>query len=302
MADLLGYPLYVPVDGVYTAQNLRQPFASMTHEGVVGLNDMLVVPKGGSVANPDAGGGARDRSVDVLTGSAWVKGDDSADQGYYFHRMQETVVNVPLAANATGGNRKDAVVLRVYDSPDNQTTLEAVTGPTGGGNPTIPSTGLLLAYVTVANADTQIVASEVSDQRTYHRAHVYFVASTGGPTITTTMSDIVTATFTLDSDALIRCRAQVGFANSGGTGNRVIARLRKTSGTAATIRPGAWAQMAASGSPADNWHYSMQGSTRLLAGTHTVALQAMKDTSSGTITASSSQNSENPTWLEVEVA
>lgn len=152
-------------------------------EGVVANTDYptpLKVTQRGAGAN---------MSVDVASGPGWVKGDASARSGLY-HVHNQGVVNVPVAANASGSPRIDQIVLHIYDTVDiagsgtDTPALEIVQGTaTGGatldnrsGAAALPANAIRLADVLVANGAASILDASIRDRRPW--AHgAYFVSN-----------------------------------------------------------------------------------------------------------------------------
>lgn len=169
MAELANKPLWLPISGTYSLRHFRLPPMDFLVEGVVRPNDFLVVPKGGTAANPDAGGASRDLSVDILLpGAAWIQGDDTPDeQGMY--RVWESGtsrsrinLSIPAATGSSAVSR--AVILRV-DEAQQKVFPEVVSG-VGTAEPVIPNNAIYLARVALANSsDTVISGSDVTDKR-----------------------------------------------------------------------------------------------------------------------------------------
>lgn len=116
-------------------------------------------------------------SVDVLQGGAIIPSAVTA-LGKYLCR-NDSVVNIPITANASGNPRIDIIVAQVFDtvSDPNSTqdgwTLRAIAGtPTGGatlanrnGAATVPAGAIILADVIVANGETTIDSVDIEDRR-----------------------------------------------------------------------------------------------------------------------------------------
>lgn len=110
--------------------------------------------------------------VKVNTGEIWAEG----------HWGQLTsLASLTIAANATGGVRRDLVVYRI-DYVNNNMTLLVITGASGGAVPALTRNSSIfdgpLATVEVPNGAVTIAASAVLDSRWY-----------GGPTTPTLADD-----------------------------------------------------------------------------------------------------------------
>lgn len=123
-----------------------------------------------------ASGGAN-MSVDVAVGTALVEITKSG-RTFKVFVANDAVVNVPIASNSSGSNRVDAIVVRVSVATEpnvlknNVGTIERVAGTgvsalsDGDITTALGSDGWIrLANVTVANADTSIINSEIADVR-----------------------------------------------------------------------------------------------------------------------------------------
>ncbi len=121
--------------------------------------------------------GTPNMSVNVGTGKALVE-ITKAGRTFKVFVENDATVNVPIAANSSGSNRVDAIVVRVNVSLDpnisksNIGTIERVAGSgvsalsDGAITTALGSDGWIrLANVTVANADTSIVNAEIADTR-----------------------------------------------------------------------------------------------------------------------------------------
>lgn len=161
-------PLFVPVQQAYSADELALPWRDIVSEGVVGAGDLLVGPRAAGA----------NKSVDVGLGACWIAGDDNpAAQGTYRMRS-DSIVNLAIAANASGNPRVDRIIARVYDSTfagvQNLWALEVLEGvPTAGatkenalGAIAVPNNAIELARVELANGYADIAAGQIFDART----------------------------------------------------------------------------------------------------------------------------------------
>ena len=155
----------------YPAQNTRATLADMAIQAGAISAASFKVNASGSVG----------LFVDVLAGSAWVKGSVSARQGLY-HCVNDGTMTLPISSNSSGNPRIDQVVLHVYDTLDggdaqDAAYVEVLTGtPTGGadlnnrsGAATLPNNCLRLGDVLVDNLTTSIGTSKIRDRRTWAR-------------------------------------------------------------------------------------------------------------------------------------
>lgn len=124
-------------------------------------------------------------SVDVEAGNAWVKGTSNANQGIY-QQLKTGKDNVaPVEANASGKPRIDTVILVVNDSSvsgvSDTPALKIVAGTATTGANLLNLTGaaseatikasfpnfLILAYLEVPNAATEIKTAQIADRRRF---------------------------------------------------------------------------------------------------------------------------------------
>jgi len=113
-------------------------------------------------------------SVAVAIGRAVIQGDDETRQGKYLV-VNDTVLNVPIAAAPTANSRIDRIVLQVNDpvagstrTPTNVAEVVAITGTVSGSPspPAIPDTAISLATVAVGTSATTITNADITDTRT----------------------------------------------------------------------------------------------------------------------------------------
>lgn len=160
-------PEYLQTKTYAAKKDRRVSQALVMQEGVLNAGDYKVSQRAAGA----------NMSVDVAVGDAWVDGDATADQGFY-HIANDAVVNVAIAANASGNPRIDQVILRAYDSADagqgsDIPAIEVVQGtPTAAatlanrsGVAAVPATALKLADVLVINAETTISNSDIGNLR-----------------------------------------------------------------------------------------------------------------------------------------
>ncbi len=158
------------------ALDLRRLLAALVStEGVTTSGDMAVSQRGAGA----------NYSVDIAAGSALVKGDTVAGQGYYL-AYNDATFNLTgfTAANATNP-RIDRVVVRVRDAfhgdAANDVSFQILTGtPTGGatlanlsGAPAVGNSQLLLANILIPANATTITTTNIdssSGVRTLTRA------------------------------------------------------------------------------------------------------------------------------------
>lgn len=159
-------PLFLNVDGVYTAASLATPYRDLVAEGVVNATDLAVAQRGAGA----------NMSVDVAAGTAWVQGDSSATQPIY-RCYNDATVNLAVSAAHATLPRIDIVVAEVRDaafagvSSDWRPRVIAGT-PTSGatltnraGAPALPASCLWLADVLVPGAATTVVTANIGNKR-----------------------------------------------------------------------------------------------------------------------------------------
>lgn len=150
----------------YSAQLDRQVIEALVPaEGVASPLSLKVVPQ-----SPAA------FSVKVLKGGAFVKGDNTQNQGMYYADMNDDDT-VPMAALPPSGYKRiDSVCLQVRD-PDasgpagNDGRLVVVQGTqavtSGTANPpALPDTHLRLANISLTSTSSAIGSSEIANDRT----------------------------------------------------------------------------------------------------------------------------------------
>jgi len=120
--------------------------------------------------------GTPNMSVNVHTGSAFVRSGEAADQTY--HVYNDGTVNLAIAAADATNPRRDLIILQVRDSnfsgANDDARLFVVQG-TPAASPADPSlaatpTALVLARIQVNAADTSIVAGDITDLRVAARS------------------------------------------------------------------------------------------------------------------------------------
>jgi len=150
----------------YSAQLDRQVIEAMVPaEGVASPLSFKVVPQ-----SPAA------FSVKVLKGGAFIKGDNTQNQGMYYADSNDDEALAMAALPPSGYKRIDSVCLRVRD-PDasgpagNDATLVVVQGTqavTSGtaSPPALPDTHLRLANISLTSTSSAITTSEIANTRT----------------------------------------------------------------------------------------------------------------------------------------
>lgn len=311
MGNLAVNPFIFDLDLAYAANAIRQPWEAVVNEGVEGVNDLLVVPKGGSAASPDAGGGARNNTVDTLIGWAWVLGDVAPNTDGIYRCWVDVTQNDAFTANSTGSTRNDSVILEVLDTPTYLARTRVVAGASGGGLATIPGNAIELARVALPNGFTTggvITASMITDVRKHHKADTSSsVRRTAGSDLAlpqNATTDILTATFTLAKAQPVKLGASVRFDNSVSTpGLAALALLIDgTLDPYGTIGP---VEVGGQGADFDRATVTIPThAVHLAAGAHTVKLQSDRG-GAGTIVATGAitfnSRSYVPTWLYVEI-
>lgn len=144
-----------PFENIDTTEDQFSRWARHIGEGVNGGPDDTKL----LVTGDDSG-----LQVRIASGEAMVRGH------YYLNSAQETLAIVTAGTNT----RIDAIVLEL-DNTANSILLKAVQGSEVPSNPTPPTitqsdTGiyqLLLAHVEVRNSVSSILASDVTDRRTF---------------------------------------------------------------------------------------------------------------------------------------
>ncbi len=279
--DLVPKPYALDLPNTYDGKALRQPFSDFLVEGVVGINDFLVVPKGGTAANPDGGGAARNRSVDILAlanSAAWVQGDDTPNtQGIYRCLGGAVTINETLNTNTSGQTRIDLVTLKVLDASGKaQTTI--VQGTPGAGAPALPADSLMLAQVTCADSFSVIAAAQILDTRIRTVSHVFSVspaADVNGITGSAWTDIVALPTFTLANDRSVRVEARVKLVNTAAAVSQVALQVIDTSQSNVVVATTGVHKIAVTGG-ADEAFLTVSETLPLVAGAHTLKLQAWK--------------------------
>lgn len=121
--------------------------------GVASLADLRVEPRAQGA----------NMSVDITPGVAAVEG------GYLVRSTARE--NRPIAAAPGSGTRVDSVIARVTDPASTGVgdelgwSIDVVSGPPGGGFPTLPALSLELARVTVPAGTVSITSGRIQDRR-----------------------------------------------------------------------------------------------------------------------------------------
>ena len=117
--------------------------------------------------------GTPNMSVNVASGSAFIRGTQAASQGVY-HAFNDATANVTIAAADATNARRDLIVLQVRDaaysgaSRDARLVVVQGTPAASPADPSLSSTpnALVLARVTVAAGATSITSAAIADLRT----------------------------------------------------------------------------------------------------------------------------------------
>jgi hypothetical protein len=153
-------PLFLNLDGQYSARHLGVVYRDLVTEGVTTINGLKVEQNG-----------TPNMSVNVLDGKAWVKGDDNPDTQPMYRVYNDGTVNLAIAAADPTNPRKDIVIAEVRDSQfsgvNNDSQLRVVTGTPAASpvEPALPNNALKLAVVDVPANDTAITNSQITDTR-----------------------------------------------------------------------------------------------------------------------------------------
>ena len=122
-------------------------------------------------------------SVAIQAGRAVVTGDDEANQGKYLC-VNETTLNLPLAAAPVADSRIDLIYLRVNDPvaggpAGNNATIEVLAGTPSVTPvaPATPSTAIPLAEILRTVGDTFVDNSMITDVRTPASGQTFTVRS-----------------------------------------------------------------------------------------------------------------------------
>lgn len=136
-------------------------------EGVVGSGDLKVSQRGAGA----------NMSVDVATGSAWVRIDTGTNNGLA-HVASDAVANVVVTASNATNPRIDQIIVRYNDTAiptgsGNTPTAEVLTGTaTGGatldnrtGAAALPNDCLRIADILVPATSTTVTTANIRDRR-----------------------------------------------------------------------------------------------------------------------------------------
>jgi hypothetical protein len=137
--------------------------ALCTAEGVVGLGDLKVGPRGAGA----------NFSVDIAAGKAVVQGDSISGQGKYV-AASTAVENrgTGVIAAPASGTRHYLIALRVFDRQSDSGAAYGfdlvIVPPSGtGALAAVPPTAIPLADVSVASGQTSITAANIVDLRPF---------------------------------------------------------------------------------------------------------------------------------------
>lgn len=161
-------------------------------------------------------------TVNVSAGKAWIKGDDNAEQGYYW--FSSTATENRGAGNGHGTfSRKDIVVARGYDTQygagSNSGTIEIIPGTAAASplEPALPNNAIKLATLTIPPNVITMQAGYIADQRTPSsqwarpRGMLASQALVTAQTGITTAVDLTGSSVTLTLPAGRRLRVGVSF-------------------------------------------------------------------------------------------
>lgn len=107
-------------------------------------------------------------TVEVATGIAYVY---SSSLGIHMRTYLDTAVTKTIDANSSGSERIDLICIKIDIAAtadangSNIATVIVVKGTPGAGAPTTPANYYKLAEVTVADGETEITDTEISDKR-----------------------------------------------------------------------------------------------------------------------------------------
>lgn len=151
----------------HTAGDLRSAFNNFIfQEGVVDLS-------GGHYEVTEKS--TPDMSVDIASGRSFILNDSWTEFSSairFYDTLLDADTNVSISSNASGSTRIDIICIKINTAvtPDanasNVASIIVVEGTPGAGAPSTPSDHLKIAEVTVANGETAITNSEISDTRT----------------------------------------------------------------------------------------------------------------------------------------
>lgn len=149
-------------------------------------------------ASQRAAGGAN-MSLDFAAGGAWVRGDDTARQGFY-HAYNDAILNVAVPPNASGSPRFDQAILRAYDSSiaggTDGIAVEVLAGAPNGstnidnrlGAVALPNGAMRLAEWVTPNGAAAITDALLRDRRTYADGARFRFDRTAGDYTTASLS------------------------------------------------------------------------------------------------------------------
>jgi hypothetical protein len=230
-------PFFLEASGQYHAADIRMPWLGVVREGAEGPGHFMPVPKGGTQANPAAGGaGVWNMTIDILGGGGgiWIPRNTTLwSGGMYRQPISETRITIgPFASNSSGSSRNDIVYAQV-DEAGLQGVINWVQGTPGAGDPAIPTNATPIARVFIPSGTTQLNTSNVADLR--HRAYREKVSTPLlGPDVRATQSVwttiVSTPQFTLAWPRTVLISASVIMAaNSGSTAiGQAYLRVRDT--------------------------------------------------------------------------
>lgn len=289
MGNITPLPFVFDLDLAYSAQAFRQPFEGILNEGAEGIYDALVVAKGGTGVNPDAGGGVRNNTVDTLPGWAWVLGDVAPNTDGIYRVWIDTTQNDAVTNNSTGSTRNDSVVLEVLDTPTYVARTRIIAGASGGGLATIPNNCLELARLAIPNGFTGasvITASMITDVRPRNVLDSRFSKRLSGASpgadvrmTTSATTDVLTSTFTLPKAQRAIVGAQLAYlADPAGGANGLLGACLLIDGVLDPYGFGGTVNVAQSPNVGSRGQIVIPAHpVDLAAGTHTIKLQGDRD-------------------------
>lgn len=152
-------------------------------------------------------------SVVIEAGAALVGNSD--ELGFYSNSSDLTK---SISANSSGSTRIDRIVVELdlsQSAGSDTLAVKVVEGTPGAGAPSLTQTATVyqmsLAQVTVADAETEITDSEITDERTFITAlqpdeSVVSLSSNESRTSTTTLADVSEFAFSAEVDATYHVR------------------------------------------------------------------------------------------------
>lgn len=151
--------------GCYTAEMDRNMLGSfICSEGVCSVTD-------GDLQVTD---GSTGMEIQIAAGCAWVRGDTTVDQGFYYVRNDASVTQTLSASDPTD-DRIDLVIAHVYDSQYigsvDEWVIEIVTGTASPSPspPTVPDSALVLAEVYVTAGSSTVDSGDITDRRSSYK-------------------------------------------------------------------------------------------------------------------------------------